>query len=66
MTGNAAAAADFLESWAASQTTPARVMQIDSLIQALHGRGALAPAFTEGTTESIRQLLDERATCSQA
>lgn len=37
------------------------MMYIDVLIQALHGQGALAPVFIEGTRASIRHLLDELA-----
>jgi len=61
-TGNPSPAAEFIERWPTSATTQAQMMQIDVLIQALHGQGALAPVFIEGTKESIRQLLDELAT----
>ena len=37
------------------------MMHIDFLVQALHGQGALAPVFIEGSKDSIRQLLDELA-----
>ena len=37
------------------------MMQIDSLLQALHGRGALAPLFLDGNEVSIREMLDELA-----
>jgi len=37
------------------------MLQVDFLVQALHGRGALAGVFIEGTDQSIRQLLDELA-----
>jgi hypothetical protein len=61
-TGNPSPAAEFLKQWPTSTTTQARMMQIDMLIQALHGQGALAPVFIEGTKESIRRLLDDLAT----
>jgi len=60
-TGNPSPAAEFLEKWPKSATTRARMMQVDVLIQAIHGQGALAPVFIAGTKESIRQLLDELA-----
>ena len=60
-TGNPNPAAEFLKNWPKSKTTSQRIMHIDVLIQALHGQGALAPVFIEGSKDSIRQLLDELA-----
>jgi hypothetical protein len=37
------------------------MIQIDRLLQALHGRGALAPLFIVGDARNIRQMLDEFA-----
>lgn len=60
-TGNPTPVYEFLEQWPVCDTTQARMMQVDILVQALHGQGALAPVFIEGTKASIRQLLDELA-----
>jgi hypothetical protein len=37
------------------------MIQIDRLLQVLHGRGALAPLFIVGDAHNIRQMLDEFA-----
>lgn len=61
-TGNPQPARDFAKKWPVCRTPQERMMQIDSLLQTLHGRGPLAPYFIEGDERSIRQLLDELAT----
>ena len=61
-TGNPQPAREFADKWPKCRTPQARMMQIDSLLQALHGRGALAPLFLDGNEASIRQMLDEFAT----
>lgn len=58
-TGNPGPAATFLREWPKAKTADGQMMQIDLLIQSLHGQGALAPIFIEGSKESIRSLLDE-------
>lgn len=63
-TGNPGAAAQFLTGWESSATPEQQMMHIDVLVQALHGRGALAPVFIEGTEKAIRALLDELAGAS--
>jgi len=60
-TGNPSAAAQFVAGWTSSAAPEKQMMHIDMLVQALHGRGALAPVFIEGTAESLRALLDELA-----
>ena len=60
-TGNPQPAREFAEKWPKCRTPQARMMRIDSLLQALHGRGALAPLFIDGNEERIRQMLDEFA-----
>lgn len=60
-TGNPGPASGFLKEWPASKLPDQQMMQIDILIQALHGQGALAPVFIEGSKESVRGLLDELA-----
>jgi hypothetical protein len=60
-TGNPSPAFEFVKHWPASEATSQRMMHIDFLVQALHGQGALAPVFIEGSKDSIRQLLDELA-----
>ena len=63
-TGNPGAAAEFLRKWPKAKSSDERMMHIDILVQALHGRGALAPVFIEGSEEGVRALLDELAESS--
>ena len=60
-TGNPKPAREFVERWPKCRTPKARMIQIDRLLQALHGRGALAPLFIVGDARNIRQMLDEFA-----
>ena len=60
-TGNPQPAREFVNKWPKCRTPQARMIQIDTLLQALHGRGALAPLFLDGNEERIRQMLDELA-----
>ena len=65
-TGNPQPARDFVRSWPRCSTPEQRMMQIDLLLQTLHGRGPLAPLFIEGNERSVRALLDELASRVQA
>ena len=58
-TGNAWPAQAFLDAWPQCRTPESQMMQIDLLIQAIHGQGAMAGIFIEGDQQSVRQLLDE-------
>ena len=60
-TGNPKPARDFVEQWPKCRTPKARMIQIDRLLQALHGRGSLAPLFIVGDARNIREMLDEFA-----
>ena len=60
-TGHPFPAQVFIEKWPDCKSAEEKMLQIDLLIQALHGSGALAPVFIEGNAQSIRQLLDELA-----
>ena len=60
-TGNPRPAREFVERWPKCRTAKARMIQIDRLLQALHGRGALAPLFIDSNERNIRQMLDEFA-----
>ena len=60
-TGNPKPAREFAEKWPKCRTSRARMIQIDRLLQALHGRGALAPLFIDSNEHNIRQMLDEFA-----
>ena len=51
----------FLKKWPNCKKPEEKMLQIDFLIQALHGRGALAPVFIAGNERNIRQLLDQLA-----
>jgi len=61
-TGNPKPAREFADKWPKCRTPQERMLQIDSLLQALHGRGALASLFIEGGEKSIRHMLDELST----
>ncbi|MCG9127451.1 hypothetical protein JT359_07625 [Candidatus Poribacteria bacterium] len=60
-TGNPKPARDFVRRWLACRTSQQRMIQIDSLLQTLHGRGPLAPLFIDSGEYKIRQMLDELA-----
>ena len=60
-TGNPYPAQNFVERWPRCRTPQARMMQIDFLLQTLHGQGPMAPMFIEGNERSVRHLLDELA-----
>ncbi len=49
----------FMHDWKRCTTADERMMQVDMLVQALHGSGALAPLFIDGDSKSIRVLLDQ-------
>ncbi len=61
ITGNPKPAREFVERWPQCHTPQVRMIQIDRLLQSIHGRGALAPLFIEGDAQSIRRMLDEFA-----
>ncbi len=60
-TGNPQPARDFVKKWRECRTPPQRMIQIDSLLQTLHGRGPLAPLFIDSGEHTIRQMLDDLA-----
>lgn len=60
-TGNLVVARQFMDRWDLRGTAEERMMHLDLLVQALHGRGALGPLFIEGDEGSVRRLLDELA-----
>jgi hypothetical protein len=60
-TGNPAPIRRFVELWPNSKTPGDQLIAIDRLIHALHGRGALAPVFIQGSESSIAQWLDDLA-----
>lgn len=60
-TGNPAPVKEFLSRWPKCKTPQEQIIQIDNLIHALHGRGALAPLFIEGSSAKVMAFLDELA-----
>lgn len=60
-TGNPRPAREFVEKWLRCHTPRQRMIQIDTLLQALHGRGVLAPLFIDSGERNIRQMLDDLA-----
>jgi len=61
LSGNPAALGRFIANWPACQTPQERMIEIDRLLHAVHGRGALGPLLIEGDEASVRALLDEIA-----
>lgn len=59
--GNIPAVEEFLSRWLQCRTPQKQLTQIDTLLHALHGRGAIAPAFLAGNTGIIMELLDRLA-----
>ena len=60
-TGNPRPARDFVKKWLTCRTPQQRMIQIDRLLQTLHGRGPLAPLFIDSGEHNIRQMLDDLA-----
>ncbi len=60
-TGNTAPAEEFQSKWLRCKTPQEQLMQIDVLLHALHGRGALAPNFIEDSPITVLKFLDELA-----
>lgn len=60
-TGNPQPARDFIKKWPRCKTLQQQMMQIDFLLQTLHGRGPLAPLFIDSGEQKIRQMLDDLA-----
>lgn len=61
LTGNPMPVELFIASWPTCMTPQQRMIKIDGLLHAIHGRGALGPNLVEGTQDSVRRLLDELA-----
>ncbi len=59
--GNKTAFETFVSGWPRCKTPGAKMMQIDALLHAVHGRGALGPMLIEGSTDSVMALLDDLA-----
>jgi len=62
MTGNPRPAEEYAAKWPACRTAGEKVLRIDFLLHALHGRGPLAALFLEGDERAVSALLDELAT----
>ncbi len=60
-TGNPRPAREFVKKWLTCRTPQQRMIQIDMLLQTLHGRGPLAPLFIDSGEHNIRQMLDDLA-----
>ncbi len=59
--GNMPAVEEFLSRWPKCRTPRKQLTQIDTLLHALHGRGAIAPSFLAGNADTIMELLDRLA-----
>ena len=61
LTGNPVPIEEFWSKWPSCRTPAQQIIQIDILLYALHGGGALAPLFIEGSEVVVKGLLDELA-----
>jgi ribosomal protein S27AE len=66
LTGNPEPLRCFSVRWPRCSTPEQRMLAIDRLLHAVHGRGALGPNLVRGTEESVRRLLDELAEARDA
>ena len=60
-TGNTAGIRAFESQWKTAKTPQAQMIVIDSLLHAIHGRGAMAAVFIDGSQQTATELLDELA-----
>ena len=58
-TGNPKPARYFIEKWKRCRMPQQRMIQIDTLLQTLHGRGPLAPLFIDSGERPTRKMLDD-------
>lgn len=65
-TGNTAGIRAFVSQWKTAKTPQAQMIEIDNLLHAIHGRGAMAAVFIEGSQQTATELLDELAGCRPA
>jgi len=59
--GNIPAVEEFLSGWPGCRTPRKQLVQIDTLLHALHARGSIAPAFLAGNADTVMELLDRLA-----
>ena len=59
--GNTPAVEQFLSRWPECNTPQKQLTQIDTLLHALHDRGAIAPAFLAASADKIKEFLDRLA-----
>ena len=59
--GNIPAVEEFLSGWPQCRTPRKQLAQIDTLLHALHARGAIAPTFLAGNADTVMKLLDKFA-----
>ena len=60
-TGNTAGIRAFVSQWKTAKTPQAQMIEIDNILHAIHGRGAMAAVFIEGNQQTATELLDELA-----
>ena len=61
MTGNPGPLKEFMRKWPLCDTPQQKMIRIDLLLHAVHGRGALGPVLIEGSESAVATLLDELA-----
>lgn len=61
LTGKPQPAIAYLERWREAATPIEQLHAIDTLVNAIHGRGGMGPLFVEGTEASVMALLNRLA-----
>ncbi len=61
LTGKPRPAEAYLEGWRSAHGPVEQLHAIDTLVNAIHGRGAMGPLFIEGSTSSVMALLNRLA-----
>lgn len=59
--GNKAAFEDFASKWPGCKTPQQQMIQIDILLHAVHGSGALGPMLIDADRAAVMKLLDDLA-----
>ena len=61
LTGKPAPIQRYVDQWPAARTTFEQLLAIDTLVNAIHGRGAMGPMFIEGSEDRVMALLNRLA-----
>jgi len=51
----------FMEQWDSAADVESKIIALDTIINSIHGRGAMVPIFVDASTEEVEETLDELA-----